>query len=190
MIKRILIKFLFPKGIRMIYETSDYQTKITVQYLWWNKILGYNKNIPWPTHPSSLITGPNNINLGIDVNPGYMPGCYIQAIGKINIGDFTQIGPNVGIITANHDLLDTRKHVVQEVKIGSYCWIGMGAIILPGVIIGDNTIIGAGSIVTKSFPNGNCIIGGNPAKVLKHLSEKSIRNHQVQHHYIGYEKLK
>lgn len=189
MIKNILIKIFYPKGSRMILETNDYQTKITAQYLWWNKILAYNKKIPWPTHPTSLITGYNNIKLGIDVNPGYMPGCYIQGVGKIEIGNYTQIGPNVGIITANHDLQDTRKHIVKEVIIGSYCWIGMGAIILPGVTIGDNTIVGAGSVVTKSFPNGNCVIGGNPAKIIKHLERDFSIEHKVKYKYIGYEKL-
>jgi acetyltransferase-like isoleucine patch superfamily enzyme len=57
----------------------------------------------------------------------------------------------------------------KDVVIGNKCWIGMNAMILPGVHLGDNTIVGAGSVVTKSFPEGNVVIAGNPAKLIKKL---------------------
>lgn len=57
----------------------------------------------------------------------------------------------------------------KDVIIGKKCWIGMNAIILPGVKLGDNTIVGAGSVVTKSFPDGNLVIAGNPAKIINKL---------------------
>jgi acetyltransferase-like isoleucine patch superfamily enzyme len=57
----------------------------------------------------------------------------------------------------------------KDVIIGKKCWIGMNAIILPGVQLGDNTIVGAGSVVTKPFPDGNILIAGNPAKIIKRL---------------------
>src|SRR5690606_15913447 len=103
------------------------------------------------------------------------PGCYIQAIGKIYIGSYTQIAPNVGIVSANHDLYDSRYHVPKIVTIGKYCWLGMNCIVLPGVKLGDFTIVAAGSIVTKSFENGYCVIGGNPAKVIKLLEHDKCR---------------
>lgn len=53
--------------------------------------------------------------------------------------------------------------------IGDKCWIGMNSVILPGVVLGDNTIVGAGSVVTKSFENGHCVVAGNPAKLIKRL---------------------
>ena len=115
-----------------------------------------------------------------------MPWCYIQAIGKIYIGDYTQIAPKVGIISANHDLYDNRNHLPSEVKIGKYCWIGMGAVILPGVVLGDYTIVGAGAIVTKSFPEGYCVIGGNPAKLLKSLEKEKCVFHRSEFEYNGY----
>ncbi|WP_333558948.1 DapH/DapD/GlmU-related protein [Enterococcus lactis] len=53
---------------------------------------------------------------------------------------------------------------------GEQCWIGMNSVLLPGIILGPKTIVGAGSIVTKSFKEGNCVIAGNPAKVIRKLS--------------------
>ncbi|MDT4068951.1 type 8 capsular polysaccharide synthesis protein Cap8J, partial [Staphylococcus aureus] len=57
----------------------------------------------------------------------------------------------------------------EDVKIGNYSWIGMNSVILPGVELGEHTIVGAGSVVTKSFPEGNVVIGGNPAKIIKKI---------------------
>lgn len=58
----------------------------------------------------------------------------------------------------------------KDVNFGKYCWIGMNAIILPGVTLGNCTIVGAGSVVTKSFIQGNCVIAGNPAKLIRNLN--------------------
>ncbi len=115
-----------------------------------------------------------------------MPGCYVQAIGKISIGDYTQIGPNVGLISANHTAHDLRVHEPSDVKIGRYCWIGMGAIILPNVTLGDFTIVGAGSIVTRSFPEGYCVIGGNPARKLRDLDRAVCIEHRSCFEYHGF----
>ena len=96
-------------------------------------------------------------------------GNYYQTIdARIVIGKGTYIAQNVGIVTTNHDLNNLDEHVPgKDVIIGKQCWIGMNSIILPGVILGDHTIVGAGSVVTKSFTEGNCIITGNPAKKLR-----------------------
>jgi acetyltransferase-like isoleucine patch superfamily enzyme len=99
-------------------------------------------------------------------------GCFFQAVGKIEIGDDVWIAPNVGIITANHDFSDLPKNSrPKPVSIGPHCWIGMNAVILPGVTLGERTIVGAGSVVTKSFPEGHCVIAGNPAKLIRGLKE-------------------
>ena len=75
------------------------------------------------------------------------------------------MGPNVGIIAINYDVNDPDKYVDPvDVWIGDYCWIGMNAIVLPGVILGPHTVVGAGAVVTKSFEDGYCVIVGNPAK--------------------------
>lgn len=92
----------------------------------------------------------------------------------IYIGDYTMIGPNVTVATAGHPILpELRLEAYQynfPVHIGKNCWIGAGAVILPGVTIGDNTVIGAGSIVTKDVPS-NVVAVGNPCKVLRPIGE-------------------
>ncbi len=115
-------------------------------------------------HPENIIFDPD------DLNNFQSFGTYYQAIGKITIGKGTYIGPNVGLITANHDVTDLDKHQeAKPIKLGEKCWIGMNAVILPGVVLGRRTIAGAGSVVTKSFPEGNCIIAGNPARIIRRL---------------------
>ena len=178
--------FLLKNFCQKCYETLGTQTPITLKYIIWQKILGFNRRVPWPVHFTSIVSNPKNIYAGIDTCPGYMPGCYIQGIGKIYIGDYTQIATNVGIISANHDLYDTRKHYISEVKIGKYCWIGMNNVILPGVELGDWTIVGAGSVVTKSFKEGYCVIAGNPAKIIKKLDKNQCIPFKNKYEYYGY----
>jgi len=135
------------------------------------KRLGVNLDTPWPVSARSTVVCPQNITFHPDdLNNFQTHGCYFQGIGKIDIGKGTYIASNVGIITANHDLLDLDKHQeAKPVTIGEKCWIGINSVILPGVTLGPKTVVGAGSVVTKSFPEGNCVIAGNPAKMIKSL---------------------
>lgn len=92
----------------------------------------------------------------------------------IYVGDYTMFAPNVTVATAGHPILpELRKEGYQynaPITIGKNCWIGAGAIILPGITIGDNVVIGAGSIVTKNIPS-NVVAVGNPCKVLREVNE-------------------
>lgn len=134
-----------------------------------NKKLGTNKDVPWPVSPQCRVVCPENISFDVnDLNNFHSFGIYYQANGKIEIGKGTYIGPNVGIITANHNPDNLDSHLEPKpVVIGENCWIGMNCVVLPGVILGNNTIVGAGSVVTKSFLEGNCVIAGNPARIIK-----------------------
>lgn len=93
---------------------------------------------------------------------------------KITIGHHCLLGPNVHIYTAGHPLNPEERQTGIEfgkpVTIGHHVWIGGGAIINPGVTIGDHAVIASGAVVTKDVPS-NVIVGGNPAKILKHLEE-------------------
>lgn len=93
----------------------------------------------------------------------------------IYVGDYTLFAPNVVVATAAHPILpEIRKYGSQynaPVHIGKNCWIGASAVILPGVTIGDNSVIGAGSIVTKDIPP-NCVAVGNPCRVLREIDER------------------
>lgn len=93
--------------------------------------------------------------------------CTFLDAGKIRIGDDCLIGPNVQILAVSHDLdpearLNKASYAV-DTRLGRNVWVGAGAIILPGVDIGDNAIIGAGSVVTKDVPT-DTRVAGNPAK--------------------------
>ncbi len=99
----------------------------------------------------------------------------------IYVGDYTMIGPNVTIATAGHPI-DPALRSVQaqynmEVHIGKNVWIGGGCVLLPGVSIGDNTVIGAGSIVTKDIP-ANVVAYGNPCRVIREIG-----GHDRQYYY-------
>ena len=92
----------------------------------------------------------------------------------IYVGDNTMFGPNVTVATAGHPInADLRRKGYQynaPVRIGKNCWIGAGALIMPGVTIGDNVVIGAGSVVTKDIPS-NVVAVGNPCRVLREVGE-------------------
>lgn len=92
----------------------------------------------------------------------------------IYVGDCTMFGPNVTVATAGHPILpELREKAYQynaEVRIGKNCWLGAGAIVLPGITIGDNVVIGAGSVVTKDLPS-NSVAVGNPCRVLREVNE-------------------
>lgn len=92
----------------------------------------------------------------------------------IYVGDYTMFGPNVTIATAGHPVLpELREKGLQynmPVRIGRNCWLGAGVIVMPGITIGDNVVIGAGSIVTKDLPP-NVVAVGNPCRVLRHVND-------------------
>ena len=184
-LKAILLHF-YKVICNICYKTKGTAAPITLKTILFQKILGFNRKAYWPVHYTSQVGGVQNIKIGIGTAPGLSPGCYIQGIGKIEIGDYTIIGPNVGIISANHDLYNYRRHIKGEVKIGKYCWIGMNSVILPDVELGDWTIVGAGSVVTKSFKEGYCIIAGNPAKIIKRLDKSKCVEYKNRYEYYGY----
>lgn len=85
---------------------------------------------------------------------------------RIVLGNHVYIAPNVGFFAAGHDVIDLSQHVGGDIIVEDNVWIGAGAIILPGVNIGESCIIGAGSVVTQDVPP-NSIAVGNPARVIK-----------------------
>lgn len=96
-------------------------------------------------------------------------------VGKVRIGNNVQIAPNVGLYTAGHPLHpDSRNSGYEygiDITIGDNVWIGGSVCVMPGVTIGNNAVIGAGSVVTKDIPE-NAIAVGNPARVLRYITEE------------------
>ncbi|UYQ91177.1 sugar O-acetyltransferase [Chitinophaga horti] len=108
-----------------------------------------------------------NILLGDGVVMNF--NCIILDVMPVHIGDMTQIGPGVQILTADHPRDPEQRKAGLEsgkaIHIGKNVWIGGGALLMPGITVGDDAIIGAGSVVTKNVPAGATVVG-NPARVV------------------------
>ncbi|MQX98753.1 sugar O-acetyltransferase [Sinorhizobium medicae] len=122
--------------------------------------------------PGAVIRPPFHCDYGFNISLGahtYINfNCVILDVAKVTIGDGTAIGPAVQIYTADHpDDPEQRQAGLQlgrPVRIGRHVWIGGGAIILPGVTVGDQAVVGAGSVVTRDVPAGAKVMG-SPARV-------------------------
>jgi acetyltransferase-like isoleucine patch superfamily enzyme len=132
------------------------------------RILGINKNVPWSVHYTSLVMSPEKIKIGKNVAYCFAVsgGLYIQAKNGIEIGDDVLIAPGVKIVSTNHDEVTFNSTQEPPIVIGDRCWLGANSVVLPGVTLGKHVIVGAGAVVTKSFPDG-VIIGGVPAKIIR-----------------------
>lgn len=152
----------------------------------WMKFKLLDKGPYWLIDRNSEVTHPQNIYVGINSNAGTRPGCYLQGKGGIKIGNYMHFASNIGVINGNHGLYNHLVYDNKEVCIDDYCWIGMNVVILPGVHLGPRTVVGAGSMVTKSFPDGYCVIGGNPAKLIKELDKEKFELTQYKEEYYGF----
>ena len=131
--------------------------------------IGENCYIEPPFHSN---WGGKHCHFGKNVYANFNLTCVDDT--HIYVGDYTMFGPNVTLATAGHPILpELREQAYQynaPIHIGKNCWIGAGAIILPGITIGDNVVVGAGSVVTKDLPD-NVVAVGNPCKVLRNINE-------------------
>lgn len=152
------------------FEDRKIGWKWVVRGIWFQKILGFNRSFKVPICHTATISSFENIVIGENnLNNFQSPGTYFQNFSaKIYLGDDCFIAPNVGLITSNHDPQNPERNLPgRDIRLGPRCWIGMNAIILPGVTLGPGTVVGAGSVVTKSFPDGNVILAGNPAAPIR-----------------------
>lgn len=133
---------------------------------WCRNILRLAPPLPFPAGLTTNVTNWRNVEFHPeDINHFQAPGTYFQcSFAKIRLGRGVYIAPNVGLITANHDPRDLDRHQIGvDIVIGENSWIGMNCIILPGVTLGPGTIVAAGSVVNKSFPDGHQLLAGSPA---------------------------
>lgn len=154
------------------------------KYFGYQLFPAFKNNHYWPIHNRSEVRG--KVVVGKGARVGHRPGCVIQGRGKVFFGDYVEVGPNCMIISGNHDIYNQRDVVRKETIIGDYCWLASSAIVLAGVVLGPRTIVGAGSVVTKSFPEGYCILAGNPAKVVKSLDKEKFIKEKAEIEYYGY----
>ena len=130
------------------------------------RILGINSSCRFPVHFTSTVVGDVTIGEQVWVSFAASGGCYIQGANGVNIDDGTLFAPGVKIISANHSIGSLECwDKAEPIRIGKKCWLGANAVILPGVQLGDRVVVGAGAVVTKSFPD-DAVIGGVPAHQL------------------------
>ena len=156
---RIIVKFFYPKYKRP-RNGYVYNFQIIHRYLFMQKIIGFNRSVPWPVDFRSKILGHEYIKKGIMCDPGDNIGIYINAYGGLIIGDNVNIGQNTVITTTNHDVYDHRKLSKNKmgVIIGNNVWIGANCSIVAGVKIGNNVTIGAGCTIRKNIPSNTIVI--------------------------------
>lgn len=149
------------------YQDDTYSNLKYLYFFFYQRVLLFNFYIPWPVHYTSYIVQREKIRFGYKCSPGSSPFQYIQAANGIVMGDNVQLAPGVQIISANHDFSDFDKSIPgKPITIGSNVWVGAHSVILPGVSIGDNVIVAAGSIVSKDIPS-NSVAMGNPCRIVK-----------------------
>ena len=164
-IATLIVRLLWPQFVAV----PDFGAKQALICFFTQKILGINRGVPWPVHWTSVVKAPQNIQRGTRT-PALSPGCYMDGRNGIVIGRNVWIGPQVKIISMNHDVNRYDRYIeTAPIRLGDDCWLGAGAIVLPGVELGPHTVVGAGAVVTKSYPEGNQVLGGNPARVIKRL---------------------
>lgn len=137
----------------------------------------HGRGIPWPI--AAGCSCGRNIVFHVDDLNNFQGTAVFQTFGDahIVIGHDVWIARGCSIITTNHDQLNPREHVTpKSVCIHDHCWLGTNVCILPGVTLGEHTVVGAGAVVTHSFNDGYCVLGGVPAKVIKHLPRKDLSN--------------
>ena len=133
------------------------------------EILGSTKDNVWIESDFQCDYG---YNISVGKNFYMNHNCVILDGGKVKFGDNVFIGPNCGFYTAGHPidakLRNKGLEYVKPIKVGNDVWLGGNVVVLPGVTIGDNVVIGAGSIVAKDIPS-NVIAYGNPCKVIRKI---------------------
>jgi acetyltransferase-like isoleucine patch superfamily enzyme len=156
----------YPENI-LQYLLSPCPIGLRLANFFFQKILRINSEVPFMVHFTSTVSVTIHLGKGVAQYFANSGGCYIQGINHIYIDDYTIFAPGVKIISANHKKDDLNQHdkTVGPIRIGKNCWIGANSVILPGITLGDNVIVGAGSVVTKSFGD-SVIIVGNPAAVI------------------------
>jgi acetyltransferase-like isoleucine patch superfamily enzyme len=165
-----LLSFLWSDYMRHGNELSH---RLVLKHWVLQKILRINAHVPWPVHPTSNVTAPDKIYRGTRA-PGLGICCHIDGRNGICFGRNVWIGPRVSVISMNHDTENFRRYSeAPPIVIHKNCWLGANCIILPGVELGEHTVVAAGAVVAKSFTEGNVLLAGVPAKVVKLLKPYS-----------------
>ncbi|GHT76818.1 hypothetical protein AGMMS50262_16110 [Bacteroidia bacterium] len=160
MLLRPLIRWAYPQFKRRKGYTS--YARVFKRYFLLQKIIGFNRQVPWPVHFTTVIFCWEKIEKGICCDPGDNNGMYINASGGLKLGNNVNIGANSAINTVNHYKYDHRKKgFKQGITIGNNVWIGANCVLTAGITIGDNVTIGAGCVIRQDIPSGTTVVQKN-----------------------------
>lgn len=164
--RRLVAKKLFREYNRTTDDELDERQKIFARLF---RSFGKNLYI----EPDFICELGSNISFGDNVFINF--GCIIFDCGEVNIGSNVFFGPRAGLYTTNHALDSAERSknicVSKPINIGDRVWFGASVTVLPGVTIGSDTVIGAGSVVTHDIPSGVVAVG-NPCRVLRKITEE------------------
>jgi acetyltransferase-like isoleucine patch superfamily enzyme len=154
-----------------MFNGNKHSLRLVAKHWFIQKVFRINSHVPWPVHPTSTVLMPEKIERGTRT-PGLSVCCHIDGRNGIKLGNNVWIGPRVSIVSMSHDTSDYHKYLIDSpITIGDNCWLATNCVILPGVELASHTVVAAGAVVTKSFLQGNCILAGVPARIVKSLSE-------------------
>ena len=131
---------------------------------------GHGRGVPWPVGVACDCT--SRVTFHVDNLNNFQGNVYFQAFdgAHITLGRDVWIARGCALITSNHDPENPEAHLEPEdIEIGDHCWLGSNVVITPGVVLGPYTTVGANAVVTKSFPEGHCILAGVPARLIRKL---------------------
>lgn len=166
MIRRVLSK-LGGEG----FGNKEFSLLLLFKCFFVQKVIGINRKVSWPVHWTSKVSSPSKVIIGTRC-PGLSMGCHIDARNGIEFGSNVWVGPRVSIISMNHDINDYRRYIkCKPIVIGDNCWLATNSVILPEVELGAHTVVAAGTVVNRSFKDGNQVLAGVPARVVKKLDE-------------------
>jgi acetyltransferase-like isoleucine patch superfamily enzyme len=164
-----MFKFFLSKLGGEGFNSEGFSLSLIIKCFVVQKLIGVNRFVAWPVHWTSKISAPSKIDRGTRC-PGLSMGCHIDGRNGIKFGKNVWVGPGVSIISMNHDPNDFHRYIeCGPIVIGDNCWLATNAVILPAVVLGSHTIVAAGAVVTKSFKEGNQVLAGVPAQVVKKL---------------------
>lgn len=150
--------------------------KIVQAYRWIKRVEQFLEITKGQRQGCVIIGNTKNVKFGNNISLG--GGIVLFASESIEIGDHTMIAMNVILHTATHNYLRHpmwMERIDRPIKIGKHVWIGIGAIIMPGVIVEDFAVVGAGSVVVENVPRGSIVVG-NPARIIKQRSDFELQN--------------
>jgi len=137
----------------------------------------FSELIAKPVDDSFMLIPPFYCTGGADIRIGrhvfINQNCTFYDLGGLDIAEDVMIGPNVSLITSGHPLAPSQRHMAvtaSAIVIERNVWIAAGAIVIGGVTIGENSVVGAGAVVTKDVPP-NSLVGGNPARIIRALDD-------------------